>query len=149
MQRLALLLLGLFLPYVVASAEAPFVKCTSPKGQHKFQIAPCPSASTMELITDSGSIRKVYPAPPDAIDRVQQQLIHALKDPDSVQYSNIRAVGLTDHPSTWAVCGSFNSKNSYGGYVGYRRFVLIGDHDFYPEKSLGFDVMHAAWCVAD
>jgi hypothetical protein len=126
---------------------APFVKCTSPK--YHFQVAPCPPASRMELVTSTGSTRKIYPPPADAVDRVRRQLLHGLKDPDSVQYDNIRAVGLTEHPSTWAICGSFNARNAYGGYVGYRRFVLIGESDFYPESSLGFDVMYSAWCRTD
>lgn len=41
-----------------------------------------------------------------------------LKDPASAQFRDVHANGP-------AVCGEINSKNSYGAYVGFRRFVVI------------------------
>lgn len=44
-----------------------------------------------------------------------------LKDPDSAIFRNMR---LVDYKSTGRiVCGEFNAKNSYGGYVGYKIFA--------------------------
>lgn len=43
-----------------------------------------------------------------------------LKDPSSAQFRNVRIVSWG---SEKVVCGEINAKNSYGGYVGFKRFV--------------------------
>src|SRR4051812_25042313 len=43
-----------------------------------------------------------------------------LKDPDSAKYEDVRAVPLA---GGYAFCGKVNSKNGFGGYTGYQRFV--------------------------
>ena len=45
-----------------------------------------------------------------------------LKDPDSAQFTGI--VVAAEHG---LVCGWVNAKNSFGGYVGYRPFFVMGD----------------------
>lgn len=48
-----------------------------------------------------------------------------LKDPESAQFRGVHArSGPENLPVT---CGEVNSKNSLGGYVGFQRFVSIGD----------------------
>lgn len=42
-----------------------------------------------------------------------------LKDPDSARFRNTTVSGV-------AYCGEVNAKNSYGGYVGFKRFIAIG-----------------------
>jgi hypothetical protein len=46
-----------------------------------------------------------------------------LKDPESADFRNVSVAqdGLT-------VCGEVNAKNSFGGYVGYRPFLTVGDY---------------------
>lgn len=44
-----------------------------------------------------------------------------MKDPESVQFSN---VVLADSKNGPVVCGWVNAKNSYGGYVGYAPFIV-------------------------
>lgn len=44
----------------------------------------------------------------------QKAVLSTLKDPDSAQFQNIKGY-----------CGEVNSKNSYGGYVGFKRYVSI------------------------
>lgn len=39
-----------------------------------------------------------------------------LKDPESAKYRELYSTGER-------LCGQINSKNSYGGYVGFRRFI--------------------------
>lgn len=46
----------------------------------------------------------------------------AMKDPESVTFSKVRFLRASG-----AVCGSFNAKNSYGGYVGALQFVRTSD----------------------
>lgn len=45
-----------------------------------------------------------------------------LKDPSTVQFRNVRA-----YKRTGAVCGEYNAKNSYGGYVGFAPFGIAAD----------------------
>jgi hypothetical protein len=66
-----------------------------------------------------------------AEDLVRQQL----KDPDSATFS--RETAIVDGPHT-TVCGLVNAKNSYGGYVGPRRFYALvdrGEADIEPEEA--------------
>ena len=44
----------------------------------------------------------------------------ALKDPESAKYEEVRAVPFS---TGYAFCGKVNSKNGFGGYTGYQRFV--------------------------
>lgn len=44
----------------------------------------------------------------------------SLKDPASAQFE-----GVQKGKKAGSVCGAVNAKNSYGGYVGFRRFVVF------------------------
>jgi hypothetical protein len=47
-----------------------------------------------------------------------------LTDPASAQFRNMRnARGTT-------VCGEVNAKNSFGGYIGFKRFAYVGGRAF-------------------
>lgn len=50
-----------------------------------------------------------------------------MKDPDSAQFRDIVHVAPHGTLKTDLVCGWVNAKNSFGGYVGFRRFVTFGD----------------------
>jgi Tfp pilus assembly major pilin PilA len=57
----------------------------------------------------------------------KREIERSLKDPSSVQYRNLRVVNS-------AVCGEANAKNSFGAYVGFRRFVYSYDElNFEPD----------------
>jgi hypothetical protein len=55
-----------------------------------------------------------------------------LKDPYSVQLKDLSGVKSSKESKLMTVCGSFNAKNSYGGYTGFRTFyaVLSGENVF-------------------
>lgn len=55
-----------------------------------------------------------------AINNTKNIIKNSLKDPDSVIFKDIRAV--TNTKGEKSICGSYNAKNSYGGYVGYKQF---------------------------
>lgn len=55
-----------------------------------------------------------------AINNAKKIIKNSLKDPDSVQFKDVRAV--TNTKGEKSICGSYNAKNSYGGYVGYKEF---------------------------
>jgi len=43
-----------------------------------------------------------------------------LKDPESAQFQN-QFIGIKGAP-----CGEVNSKNSFGGYTGFKRYISVG-----------------------
>ena len=56
-----------------------------------------------------------------------------LKDPSSAQFRNVKyGKGV---PGAWPMCGEFNAKNSYGGYVGFQRFSGIASVDPKTKKT--------------
>ena len=55
----------------------------------------------------------------------RRQLEAQLKDPGSAEYRNEHLYPRkTDEDLS--LCGEVNSKNSFGGYVGFRRFMVSG-----------------------
>ena len=59
-----------------------------------------------------------------------------LKDPDSAKFKSEKINGTT-------VCGEVNSKNSYGGYIGFKRYIVRNDGGVtfdgeYPELFQGW-----------
>ncbi|WP_125834597.1 hypothetical protein [Pseudomonas sp. o96-267] len=70
-----------------------------------------------------------------AILRIAQENVRKrLKDPESASFSDL-FIGQSGVP-----CGSVNSKNSFGGYTGYQRFLASGgglavlESDMSPEE---------------
>jgi hypothetical protein len=57
------------------------------------------------------------------VERYKDVLAHSLKDPTSVQFRDVYVAqrSVAGQP---ALCGEVNGKNSYGGYVGFQRFVV-------------------------
>lgn len=72
----------------------------------------------------------------------KEAVLRTLKDPDSAQFQNVKGY-----------CGEVNSKNSYGGYVGFKRYVsmdgavlLENSDDVDPET---FAIVWGAHCTAN
>ena len=73
-------------------------------------------------------------APAQPVEAFRLALRTRLKDPDSAL---VRIVGepravvvnavpmLTNGGAGWRICAEVNAKNSYGGYVGYKRIYLL------------------------
>lgn len=70
----------------------------------------------------------------NAIAKVKQDILDSMKDPDSTKFRNI----TTSEDGSF-VCGEVNSKNSMGGYMGFKKFANIDDglnnFYFYEEKD--------------
>lgn len=68
-----------------------------------------------------------------------------LRDPDSAEFRETRFYSGGRVP---VVCGEVNSRNGFGGYTGYQRFIASGD-----DQSIAFvasdveagDTLDAAW----
>ena len=84
------------------------------------------------------------------ITKAEQSVRQSLKDPDSAEFSDVQVKGVvSDDLAVAVVCGQVNAKNSFGGYVGYRRFYFlnssgtsdIASGDATKDAKFGFDVM--------
>lgn len=60
--------------------------------------------------------------PPKVNEKVLRKEFDSLKDQDSAKFRNIKFAS-GDAEGAWIMCGEFNAKNSYGGYVGFNRFM--------------------------
>lgn len=70
------------------------------------------SVETRQYIIDHGESK--------AMEAAMMAVRRLMKDPDSAKFRNVRTEGI---PDGIVVCGEYNAKNSYGGYVGFNRFV--------------------------
>lgn len=52
--------------------------------------------------------------------KAQSEIKGFMKDPDSTQFKDLREIKNTMNQTS--LCGDLNSKNSYGGYVGFKKF---------------------------
>lgn len=50
-----------------------------------------------------------------------------MKDPSSVKFGDVYVKRKNGNQ---AICGTVNSKNSYGGYNGFQRFISAGKAEF-------------------
>ncbi|MCW4462667.1 hypothetical protein OK349_13195 [Sphingomonas sp. BT-65] len=51
---------------------------------------------------------------------IQRAVVSKLRDPDSAKFDLPPVIVSSDR-----YCGRVNSKNGFGGYVGYKRFVVL------------------------
>lgn len=57
-----------------------------------------------------------------------------LKDPDSADFRNVGYYSGGETEGA-AVCGEVNSRNSFGGYTGFERFVAAGNAAFFESDT--------------
>lgn len=72
-------------------------------------------------------------------DRVRAQL----KDPDSAEF---RAGHFSEKGGAKVVCGEVNSKNSFGGFTGFQRFIAAGNLVFL-EENMAAGEMDKSWSL--
>lgn len=58
------------------------------------------------------------------VSAAQSAIKNQMKDPDSTNFKSVREI--TNSQGGRFVCGEVNSKNSYGGYVGFKTFAYQG-----------------------
>ncbi len=68
----------------------------------------------------------------------KESIASSLKDPDSARFRNVFT-----SPKMLAVCGDVNAKNSMGGYVGFRRFIVAKDKSGTEEDGTYF--VESSW----
>ena len=79
------------------------------------------------------------------IGAAEERVSGSLKDPESARF---RRVFVSPHGR--AVCGEINAKNSMGGYVGFRRFIVIKGRIGIEEDNTAFvESNWVGWCIND
>jgi hypothetical protein len=123
--------LAVFLVISASGANA-VNKCTMASGSIVYQDRPCESNAIAKVITpvesvgantSRGSFKAYTPPDPNTLpikteEQLKEIVQSTLKDPESARFKNITYL------SQRALCGEVNSKNSYGGYVGFKSFVV-------------------------
>ncbi|WP_236175433.1 hypothetical protein [Pseudomonas pseudonitroreducens] len=89
--------------------------------------------------------RVTYTAPEGSESKAVNALSPKLKDPGSLQIRNVVAKGVSPDPSKWALCGEYNAKNGFGGYVGFQRFAVIDDKAYSSGDEIQ-NIMVVALC---
>ncbi len=86
-------------------------------------------------------------APAEALRRtLRAQVLASLKDAPSARFGPME-LRRSDDPPAVSLCGQVNSKNSYGGYVGFGGFVSTSTGLVMFENSEpGFAAMWNVWC---
>ena len=81
----------------------------------------------------------------ELLERAKEAVRNMMKDPDSVKFKDLIA-GQVSKDKKKHVCGMVNSKNSMGGYVGYKGFVYIDGEKYavLQEDSIGNEVFEMA-----
>lgn len=65
-----------------------------------------------------------------AITKAHEYLLSQLKDPDSTKFRNERVIRReSSGQQNVFVCGELNSRNSYGGYVGYQPYYYSANRN--------------------
>lgn len=75
------------------------------------------------------------------IAEAKRVVANGLKDPGSVQFRNVQ-----QFKRTGAVCGEFNARNSFGGYVGFAPFGV--DKDGAAMDAPSVDGLNASYAQA-
>jgi hypothetical protein len=79
------------------------------------------------------------------VDRFKAKLTENFKDPSSVHFKNVIAYGISKGPIITFMCGQVNAKNSYGAYIGFKRFFMIGLGTTEVEDSKNGYVFDQMW----
>lgn len=81
-------------------------------------------ALVVSAVVLSVSTRPAYAQTDPRIEAAESVAQEGLKDPGSVQFKNVAV--KTNSLGVTAVCGEYNARNSFGGYVGFQPFGVVG-----------------------
>ncbi|MEX6119165.1 hypothetical protein AB6G31_16330 [Providencia hangzhouensis] len=70
----------------------------------------------------------------------ENRLKENLKDPDSAEFKDGRT------GNNGAVCGQVNSKNSFGAYTGYKKYIQFGSSTMVDDASDDFNKQWESYC---
>lgn len=79
------------------------------------------------LIIIGVSLAGCKPSEKKAVELSEKEITINLKDPDSAKFRFVRLAKLEDaidKTTNSIVCGQINSKNGFGAYTGFNRFIV-------------------------
>lgn len=90
------------------------------------QLSKTPTPEKVSEDSEQHLRERVEPSEND-IEHAQNVIKEKLKDPESARFR--RVYGAQGEVEKIAICGEVNAKNSYGGYTGYKPFMVFEDGD--------------------
>ena len=104
-------------------------------------VSACGSSSSSNGADDSSRLAGFQTA-------AKEQVQGILKDPDSAKYEDVHAYKhVNDTGQTaYVFCGKVNSKNGFGGYGGYQRFVSTVGIAVLEEQASDFRQVWSQFC---
>lgn len=137
-----------------SSFGAAYHKCTDAAGNVSFGQVPCGGVLDEKAVAPGSepstnaapsrpanaisraAVRVTYPAPEGSEAAARAAIAIKLKDPDSLQIKNVVAKGISPDPAKWSICGEYNARNSFGGYVGFHQFAYFDGKAFLGDDSI-------------
>lgn len=105
------------------------------------------------LVVALCGVEGAFAEPEDQVfEQAKKTLSARLKDPESARFRNLVYMPATTPGNTDIVCGWTNARNSFGGYVGFRPFYVMGDSaEVRDDESAGWLDNHtmfdAIWSI--
>ncbi|MDX9707138.1 MAG: hypothetical protein RBT86_06110 [Azospira sp.] len=107
---------------------------------NKLHMSAMREADEMARVT-TASIAKIGEAA--TIEAALKKVRYGMKDPDSAQFRNVR-IQLHAMSEDKIICGEVNGKNSYGGYVGFVKFIASPENNHIQDTSNSQQIMDAS-----
>jgi hypothetical protein len=124
-------------------AEAPSIQAALDKAKHDREMAE-KAAEKAKKYADMKANSEVW------IARGEEAVAANLKDPSSAQFRNVFFhMAKIDGKDAPISCGEVNSKNSFGGYNGYQRYISAGTPElsYLEEEVADFSRAWKIMCV--
>ncbi|WP_299177831.1 hypothetical protein [uncultured Brevundimonas sp.] len=157
--HIALILISIFLTALLALSARPQSTGTIPTDSKATSVAPAQTqdqtGQTTGPISRSPEPRsQVSLAAKAGTDDVKlarliligrRTMSSTLRDPASATYRNVRLMSM---PGTSGAlfCGEVNARNGFGGYTGYRRFIVVPGVQAWTDEMDGFSTTWADVC---
>lgn len=108
----------------------------TPQLSHGSEASTTSGEASAPVAQQHSAASVTQPSPDVQVIATAQSLVKdRLKDPESAQFRNVRRLPDGD------VCGEVNSKNGFGGYVGFQHFWIIRAQSSQPEVHLGIEAI--------
>ena len=94
---------------------------------------------TVAIGTQAPTLAQTQSVDAELIEKSKELVRRELKDPNSADFKDIYVASTPKGGKK--VCGWVNAKNSYGGYVGFQRFISNGNDYTTIDKESPFNLV--------
>ena len=90
------------------------------------------------------------PTMKDQVAMAKKVVVENFLDPDGAKFRGLTGFGAKNgkNAALVALCGEVNGKNSYGAYIGFKRFYIIG-FSYYKIESSDTPIAYDVTCKGD